>query len=232
MSSPPSPFALESTEASGLPILCEIQAGVRARPALPTLSTAASAPPSTAHESQPWPSSTPKSWETPSSWDVKPVRTLSLTPELRFPLVKPEPCTDDCVIPACPSTASSPPSPCRPLSSSPPSSHLSLDEPEPWIPRSLEELLSPPAPKCVPLRTTGASPEMRRMMGVFRLDPFARHDGVNAAVRGGLANEESSGVRLRDRAICWNGEQAGALKEQSVLVEFQASRDLQFRAHE
>jgi hypothetical protein len=99
-----------------------------------------------------------------------------------------------------------------------------------WYPSSLADLHPAPAPKCVPLRITGASADMRRQMGVFRLDPFAMHDGVHAAVKrplspggnsGGLA--APSALRLRDQAVCWNGEHAGPLKEPSVLVEFQVS---------
>lgn len=57
----------------------------------------------------------------------------------------------------------------------------------------------------VPLRATQASKEMRRMMGVFRLDPFTMHN----AVRDPSAN------------ITWNGEQIGPLKEEPTLHEFQ-----------
>jgi hypothetical protein len=99
-----------------------------------------------------------------------------------------------------------------------------------WYPSSLADLQPAAAPKCVPLRITGASADMRRQMGVFRLDPFAMHDGVHAAVkRPPSPNEDSGGLtapsalRLRDQAICWNGEHAGPLKEPSVLVEFQVS---------
>ena len=57
----------------------------------------------------------------------------------------------------------------------------------------------------VPLRATQATKEMRRMMGVFRLDPFTMHN----AVRDPSAN------------LTWNGEPIGPLKEDPVLYEFQ-----------
>lgn len=57
----------------------------------------------------------------------------------------------------------------------------------------------------VPLRATQASKEMRRMMGVFRLDPFTMHN----AVRDPTAN------------LNWNGEPIGPLREEPVMLEFQ-----------
>lgn len=57
----------------------------------------------------------------------------------------------------------------------------------------------------VPLRATQASKEMRRMMGVFRLDPFTMHN----AVRDPSPN------------LNWNGEPIGPLREDPVLLEFQ-----------
>lgn len=153
--------------------------------------------------------------ETTRRSETKSVRSFSRTSELRYPSVKPEP-RADYALPSSPSPA--PSSATVPPTIGPQSTQVAGD----WIPSTLEELLAPPAPKCVPLRTTGASPEMRRMMGVFRLDPFARHDGVHAAVRSGHALEsDEPNVRLRDRAICWNGEQAGPLREESAAVEFQ-----------
>ncbi|EKM57974.1 uncharacterized protein PHACADRAFT_171191 [Phanerochaete carnosa HHB-10118-sp] len=57
----------------------------------------------------------------------------------------------------------------------------------------------------VPLRATQASKEMRRMMGVFRLDPFTMHN----AVRDPTAN------------VNWNGEPIGPLREVPRILEFQ-----------
>ncbi|KIP07262.1 hypothetical protein PHLGIDRAFT_424795 [Phlebiopsis gigantea 11061_1 CR5-6] len=57
----------------------------------------------------------------------------------------------------------------------------------------------------VPLRATQATKEMRRMMTVFRLDPFTMHN----AVRDPNAN------------VTWNGEPIGPLREKPTLHEFQ-----------
>ena len=57
----------------------------------------------------------------------------------------------------------------------------------------------------VPLRATQATKEMRRMMTVFRLDPFTMHN----AVRDPTAN------------LTWNGEPIGPLKEKPTMHEFQ-----------
>jgi hypothetical protein len=112
---------------------------------------------------------------------------------------------------------------------------------------TLHDLLGPAAVKCVGLRTTGVSPEMKHMMGVFRLDPFTRqsngHPGsrVSAAQGRGImapaptmsmtvedvaqlaADAEDNGIRLRDHAICYDGTRPGPLQAPSVLVEFQVS---------
>nr|QHB50194.1 hypothetical protein [Sparassis latifolia] len=55
----------------------------------------------------------------------------------------------------------------------------------------------------VPLRATNASPAMRKMMSVFRLHPFAVHNGRGAAV---------AAVPLVD---------VGPLTEEPIMVEFQ-----------
>lgn len=60
-------------------------------------------------------------------------------------------------------------------------------------------------PTEVPLRATQASEEMRKMMGVFRLNPFTMH---NADGRG-------------TNALSWSGEEAGPLTEEPQLHEFQ-----------
>lgn len=56
----------------------------------------------------------------------------------------------------------------------------------------------------VPLRATQASKEMRRMMGVFRLDPFTMHNAV----------------RDPDANLNWNGEPIGPLTESPRLIDF------------
>jgi hypothetical protein len=63
--------------------------------------------------------------------------------------------------------------------------------------------LAPPTQ--VPLRTTQASTEMRKMMGVFRLNPFSMHNG------------SSKGVS----SSAWYGEDIGPLEEEPVTFEFQ-----------
>ncbi|KIJ14722.1 hypothetical protein PAXINDRAFT_180908 [Paxillus involutus ATCC 200175] len=61
--------------------------------------------------------------------------------------------------------------------------------------------LAPPTE--VPLRATQASKAMRKMMGVFRLNPFSMH--------------ESSG----QATTTWTGEDAGPLEEEPQMFEFQ-----------
>ena len=61
--------------------------------------------------------------------------------------------------------------------------------------------LAPPTE--VPLRATQASKAMRKMMGVFRLNPFSMHEG------GGQAT------------TTWIGEEAGPLEEEPQIFEFQ-----------
>ncbi|KAK7044835.1 hypothetical protein R3P38DRAFT_179805 [Favolaschia claudopus] len=63
-------------------------------------------------------------------------------------------------------------------------------------------MLAPPTE--VPLRATQASARMRRMMGVFRLNPFAMH---TQGGRGVLAP--------------WAGGEAGPLEEEPLIFEFQ-----------
>jgi hypothetical protein len=75
---------------------------------------------------------------------------------------------------------------------------------DPSSSQSIDECcLGPPTE--VPLRATQASEEMRKMMGVFRLNPFAMH---NAGGRG-------------ITAPTWDGEEAGPLTEEPQLHEFQ-----------
>ncbi|KAH9833157.1 uncharacterized protein C8Q71DRAFT_849923 [Rhodofomes roseus] len=61
----------------------------------------------------------------------------------------------------------------------------------------------------VPLRATQASKEMRRLMGAFRLDPFAMHNGVKSAA--------SQSVPV--------GIEVGPLREPPVMFEWQAELD-------
>jgi hypothetical protein len=67
----------------------------------------------------------------------------------------------------------------------------------------LSQSLAPPTE--VPLRATQAPPEMRSMMGVFRLNPFAMHTG------------EGRGMV----APTWCGEEARPLDEDPIIFEFQ-----------
>ncbi|PCH39435.1 hypothetical protein WOLCODRAFT_167961 [Wolfiporia cocos MD-104 SS10] len=61
----------------------------------------------------------------------------------------------------------------------------------------------------VPLRATGASKEMRKMMGAFRLDPFAMHNGIRSAAV----------------AAPPPGIEVGPLREEPRLIEFQVHLD-------
>jgi hypothetical protein len=71
----------------------------------------------------------------------------------------------------------------------------------------LSQALAPPTE--VPLRATQASKEMRKMMGVFRLNPFAIHSGAGRGV------VPSS----------WYGGEAGPLEEDPLVFEFQLDID-------
>ena len=71
------------------------------------------------------------------------------------------------------------------------------------VPSTFDHTLAPPTE--VPLRATQASKEMRKMMGVFRLNPFTIH------------NAGGRGVPMSS----WNGETAGPLQEEPKLYEFQ-----------
>ncbi|KAF7971499.1 hypothetical protein HWV62_20966 [Athelia sp. TMB] len=71
---------------------------------------------------------------------------------------------------------------------------------------------SPPAPFAhlvppteVPLRATGVSKEMRKLMSVFRLNPFTLHNGGRPGASDSL----------------WNGEEAGPLTEEPRYIEYQ-----------
>ncbi|KAH7919401.1 hypothetical protein BV22DRAFT_861994 [Leucogyrophana mollusca] len=61
--------------------------------------------------------------------------------------------------------------------------------------------LAPPTE--VPLRATQASKAMRKMMGVFRLNPFSMHEGGGQAL------------------ASWSGEDARPLEEEPQMFEFQ-----------
>ena len=69
----------------------------------------------------------------------------------------------------------------------------------------LNQTLAPPTE--VPLRATQASKEMRKMMGVFRLNPFAMHNGEGRGVMPAL----------------WGG--GGPLEEEPLIFEFQLDID-------
>jgi hypothetical protein len=111
-------------------------------------------------------------------------------------------------------------------SSSPPSVKIEPDDPDSRFIMELAASSSrsspdsypytdPVPPTEVPLRATQASKEMRRMMGVFRLNPFAMH----SLSRGG-DSEGSSDVSPTTASATWCGE-AGPLEEEPVMFEFQ-----------
>lgn len=77
------------------------------------------------------------------------------------------------------------------------SHQFSLSQPRPF------EHLVPPSE--VPLRATGATKEMRKLMSVFRLNPFSIH--------------HNSGCSVSDPLI--NSEQAGPLTEEPRYINFQ-----------
>ncbi|KAF7980570.1 hypothetical protein HWV62_37739 [Athelia sp. TMB] len=71
---------------------------------------------------------------------------------------------------------------------------------------------SPPTPLAhlvppteVPLRATGVAKEMRKLMSVFRLNPFTLHNGGRPGASDPL----------------WNGEEAGPLTEEPRYIEYQ-----------
>lgn len=69
-------------------------------------------------------------------------------------------------------------------------------------PQPFEHLVPPTE---VPLRATGATKDMRKLMSVFRLNPFSIHHGGGRGVSEPL----------------WNGEQAGPLTEEPRYIDFQ-----------
>lgn len=146
----------------------------------------------------------------------------STVPQTPQRAVKTEPIGDEDVpvLPPCEAPPSAVPSPVVPSCVSPP-----RIAPPCFVPTCVEDLEGPPVPSDVPLRATGAPPGMRRMMGAFRLDPFALHDGVHAAFRPGLGGTMRVGEAsvVDERELCWNGEEVGPLKGASALVEFQVS---------
>ncbi|TFK38051.1 hypothetical protein BDQ12DRAFT_135743 [Crucibulum laeve] len=71
----------------------------------------------------------------------------------------------------------------------------------------LSQSLAPPTE--VPLRATQATKEMRKLMGVFRLNPFAMHNGEG---RGVLSSP-------------WCGGEARPLDEEPLIFEFQLDLD-------
>lgn len=77
------------------------------------------------------------------------------------------------------------------------SHQFGLSQPQPF------EHLVPPTE--VPLRATGASKEMRKLMSVFRLNPFSMHHDGGRGVSDPL----------------WNGEEAGPLTAEPRYIDFQ-----------
>jgi hypothetical protein len=63
----------------------------------------------------------------------------------------------------------------------------------------------------VPLRATQAPKEMRKMMSVFRLNPFAMHDGSG---KGGVVS-----------SAAWYAEEIGPLQHTPLVLEFQLEVD-------
>ncbi|EIN08611.1 hypothetical protein PUNSTDRAFT_45067 [Punctularia strigosozonata HHB-11173 SS5] len=89
-------------------------------------------------------------------------------------------------------------------------------------------------PSEVPLRATQASAAQRRMMGVFRLNPFAMHDGVHSASRlPGLARRSSASPPSSPSSATttttgpghtiWG--EARPLEHEPVEIEWQAALD-------
>ena len=115
--------------------------------------------------------------------------------------------------PLVPSTPFVGPTPSSPI---PSSSESVKEEPDDGVGRFIMELSAPQVqstflsqslapPTEVPLRATQAPPEMRSMMGVFRLNPFAMHSG------------EGRGIV----APTWCGEEAHPLDQEPIIFEFQ-----------
>lgn len=78
----------------------------------------------------------------------------------------------------------------------------------------LSQSLAPPTE--VPLRATQASKEMRKLMGVFRLNPFTLHTGST-----GKDKHCVLGMGDRDSQITWCGEEAKPLEKEPRIVEWQ-----------
>ncbi|PPQ80550.1 hypothetical protein CVT25_001584 [Psilocybe cyanescens] len=78
----------------------------------------------------------------------------------------------------------------------------------------LSQSLAPPTE--VPLRATQASKEMRGMMGVFRLNPFAMH----SLSMNGDGSDSPSGLEGGKAHALWGGE-AHPLDEEPLVFEFQ-----------
>ncbi|CAA7264268.1 unnamed protein product [Cyclocybe aegerita] len=82
----------------------------------------------------------------------------------------------------------------------------------------LSQALAPPTE--VPLRATQASKEMRRMMGVFRLNPFAMHS-LSMGTNGDGDDYNGLGSPTSAGAAPWCGGEARPLEEEPVMLEFQ-----------
>ncbi|KAF9528360.1 hypothetical protein CPB83DRAFT_894398 [Crepidotus variabilis] len=77
------------------------------------------------------------------------------------------------------------------------------------------EINSQPPPAEVPLRATQAPKEMRRMMGVFRLNPFAMH---SLSV---VNDDDPLDGSQETSAASWCGGEARPLEEEPIILEFQ-----------
>lgn len=98
------------------------------------------------------------------------------------------------------------------------SSSSSPDLPDSYV--AYNDSYSSVPPTEVPLRATQASKEMRRMMGVFRLNPFAMH----TLSRGVDTDDSPDGSPTG--TTTWCGE-AGPLEQEPVMFEFQLDIDRQ-----
>ncbi|KDR79950.1 hypothetical protein GALMADRAFT_242107 [Galerina marginata CBS 339.88] len=84
----------------------------------------------------------------------------------------------------------------------------------------LSQSLAPPTE--VPLRATGASKEMRRMMGVFRLNPFAMHSLSNLEENSDTRESPNGTEGGTEASWCGEGQ---PLQEEPVMFEFQLRID-------
>lgn len=123
-----------------------------------------------------------------------------------------------------------PPAPSSPARSEGSNTHST----SPWVapPPPAHHAMPPPLPREAPLRTSGAPRAMRAMMGVFRLDPFAVHDGLHAAVRAGSGFTHFMQAAPSGTQMCWDGTPAGPLRARGTLLEFQVRVRVVFRSRQ